>query len=81
MDCWNNTLELAAGAGAIVNPKMGLAAAGAATTIELARRERPELVHDERGRPVALINGAQFGSVPGNTGDQTFTLVQAVRQS
>ena len=51
------------------------------STIELARRERPELVHDGQGRPVALINGAQFGAVPGNPGDQTFTLVQAVRQT
>ncbi len=37
-------------------------------------------VHDEQGRPITLINGAQFGAGPGNPGDQTFTLVQAVRQ-
>ena len=49
------------------------------SSIDLTRRERPELIHDEHGRPVALINGAQFGVVPGNPGDQTFTLVQPVR--
>ena len=47
------------------------------STIELSRRERPELVH-ESGQPVALISGAQFGALPGNPGDQTFTLVQQV---
>ena len=51
------------------------------STIVLARRERPELIHDEHGRPVALLNGAQFGTVPGNPGDQTFTLSQRVRVS
>ena len=47
-------------------------------TIQLARRERPELVHDHQGVPIALISGAQFGANPGNPGDQTFTLVQPV---
>ena len=49
------------------------------STIVLARRERPELLHDAEGRPVALLSGAQFGAVPGNAGDQTFTLSQPVR--
>ena len=48
------------------------------SSIELSRRERPELIH-EKGRLIALISGAQFGAVPGNPGDQTFTLVQEVR--
>ena len=43
--------------------------------IELARRERPELVHDESGAPVALISSAVLKS----SGDQSFTLVQHVR--
>jgi hypothetical protein len=30
---------------------------------------RQELIHDGQGRPVALINGAQFGSIPGNPGE------------
>jgi len=49
--------------------------------IRLARRERPELVHDEQERPLHLLSGAQFGPDVGNPGDQTFTLCQGVRQA
>lgn len=42
--------------------------------VELARRERPELLHDGLGRPAALISGATLGAV----GDQSFTLAQPV---
>eukprot|EP01043_Picozoa_sp_COSAG02_P070750 COSAG02_NODE_12653_length_1513_cov_304.386139_3_plen_64_part_00 len=47
-------------------------------TMDLARRERPELVHDElSGEPVMLISGVQ-GPASEWSGDQTFTLVQQV---
>eukprot|EP00039_Didymoeca_costata_P032509 m.38121 g.38121 ORF g.38121 m.38121 type:complete len:462 (+) comp9391_c0_seq2:271-1656(+) len=66
VDAWNGTVEI------VVNNGKSTKA------IELLRRERPELLHDESGNPVALINGAQFGPDPGNPGDQTFTLIQQV---
>ena len=50
-------------------------------TITLARRERPELVHNEEGRPVALISGVQYqhgAAWPGNPGDQTTTMCVGV---
>jgi len=42
--------------------------------LELKRRERPELVLNSAGKPIALISGVQ----PPWQGDQTFTLVQPV---
>jgi hypothetical protein len=46
--------------------------------MELARRERPELLHDaDSGEPVALISGVQ-GPAGEWSGDQTFTLIQEV---
>lgn len=48
--------------------------------VEVSRRERPEMVLDAAGNPVALISAvgtpADWGA-----GDQTFTLIQRVRTS
>ena len=64
--------------GGDVNAFNGTISIAGGGTMELRRRERPELVHDEdSGEPVMLISGAQ-GPVDVWSGDQTFTLVQEV---
>lgn len=48
------------------------------STIELERRERPEMLHNpDTGLPVALISGVQ-GPAGMWKNDQTFTMVQAI---
>jgi hypothetical protein len=64
--------------GGDVNAFNGTVNLAGGRTMELVRRERPELVHDTvSGEPVALISGVQ-GPAGEWSGDQTFTLIQGV---
>jgi hypothetical protein len=46
----------------------------------LNRRERPQLVFDDSGTPVALTNGAMRGVAPdGSPSDRSFTLIVPIR--
>lgn len=50
------------------------------TSVDYARRERPEFIFDALGRITHLINGVVDSTV-GEYGDRSFTVVQPVKQS
>ena len=69
--------EAAAGGGARLGD--GDAGDDAAAARNLTRRERPQLVFDEAGRPLALSTSAKEAGGTVSPGDYTYTLLQPVR--